>query len=560
MMRRIHRGLAWSFRHLGAVLGAASIIAVGAAACSPEERDFGDTTSSSGSGGAGGSMGCAENEERACYTGPPGTEDIGACKKGVQICLPNGTGFGECSGDVVPQAENCLTPEDEACNGDDPAECPPLDHGWSKGFPTLDEIYIRGIAVDPKTLDIVITGELRGTLDLGGGPLASTGSNDILLAKFSADGAHQWSKRFGDASSQTSAGVAIDASGMIYIAGSVSGAIDLGQGPLTSEGGNDALVAKFDANGGLVWAKLFGDGSSQRATAIALTQAGQVVIGGEFLGTINLGGGTLNSTMETDLFVARLDGSGFHSMSRRFGGATGTEEIVGLAVDSKDNILLTGNFNGTLDFPQVALLTSAGSDDVFHAKISQNGSPVWAKRWGDAADQEALGIAVTPDDEVVVSGRLAGVIDFDDGTKIEAPAMATNAYLAKLAPDGVLAWSKILGGPNSLSDWGMSVRVANGRIVTAGWFSDQIDFGGKPLIASNPQVSPFVAQLELDGNHRSSRTYPTDMAAGVLALGVMPTGDPIVAGLSYGSIDFGGGPLAPDTPQQPLLFLVRLLP
>ncbi|MDI3287116.1 hypothetical protein [Polyangium sp. 15x6] len=537
------------------MMGAASIIAVAAAACTPEARDFGDTTSSSGSGG---SMGCAENEERACYTGPPGTEDIGACKRGVQICLPNGTGFGECSGEILPQAENCLTPEDEACNGDDPADCPPLDLAWSKGFSTADEIYIRAVAVDPKTHDIVFTGELRGTVDLGGGPLASTGSTDILLAKFSADGTHQWSKRFGDASSQAGAGVAVDASGMIYLAGAVSGAIDLGSGTLTSEGSSDALVAKFKPSGEVEWAKLFGDTSSQSATALALTQAGQVVVGGEFQGTINLGGSALTAPMDTDLFVARLDGSGFHSMSRRYGGA-GFEDVVNLAVDTKDNIILTGNFSGTVDFGVAGMFTSAGSDDVFTLKLQPNGNPIWGKQWGDAADQEALGIAVTPNDEVVLSGRMAGVISFDDGSKLEAAPMATNAYLVKLAPDGALAWSKIVGGPNSVSDWGMGLGVANGRIVTAGWFSDTVDFGGGPL-TSTTQVSPFVAQLELDGTHRSSRTYTTDMAAGVLALGVMPTGDPILAGLSYGPIDLGGGPLAPATDQEALLFFARLLP
>ncbi|WP_153821322.1 hypothetical protein [Polyangium spumosum] len=558
MNRRIHRGLAWSFRHLGALVSAASITTMALVACTPEERDFGTTTSSSGAGGAGGGEGCVPDEERACYTGPPGTEDVGLCKRGIQVCLPNGSGFGECGGEVLPQPENCATPEDEACNGDEPTDCPPLDHAWSKGFSIASEVFVRSVAVDPNTHDIVITGELRGTVDLGGGPLASTGSSDILLAKFGADGTHKWSKRFGDASSQDGNGVAIDAAGMIYLAGMVIGAIDLGGGALTSEGSSDALVAKFDPEGNLVWAKLFGDTSSQSATSVALTQAGQVVVAGKFSGTINLGGAALTAPTDGDLFVARLDSSGFHSMSRRFGG-TGDEDLIGVVVDSQGNITITGHFSGALDFGNAGSFTSAGSDDAFVAKLNTSGVPVWAKRFGDVADQEALGIAVTPGDEVVVSGRLAGAIDFEDGSKIEAPPNATNTYLVKLAPDGVLAWSKLLGGPMSISDWGMGVGVANDRIVTAGWFSDQIDFGGGAL-ASKTQVSPFVAQLELDGAHRSSRTYDTIMPAGVLALGVMPTGDAILAGISYAPIDLGGGPLQANSEQEAVLFLARLLP
>jgi len=558
MKRRIHSGLAWSLRYLGAAIGAASIVALGASACSPEVRDF-ETTGAGGAGGSGGA-GCVPDEERPCYGGPPGTEDMGLCKRGVQICLSNGIDFGECGGEILPQPENCMTPEDEACNGDEPADCPPLDHAWSKGFSIANEVYIRSIAVDAKTSDIVITGEIRGTIDIGGGPLATTGSDDILLAKFGPDGTHKWSKRFGDASSQDSGDVAIDASGNIYLAGTVSGSIDLGGLLLTSAGSNDALVAKFDPDGNVVWAKLFGDTLSQSATTIGVTQAGQVVVGGEFQGGINLGGQPLLSpTMDTDLFVARLDSSGFHSMSRRFGGM-GYEQMIAVALDSQDNIVLTGHFSGTLDFLGAGVLTAAGSDDVYVAKLLPNGSPEWARRWGDAADQEALGLAITPADEVVLSGTMAGIIEFGDGTTLEAAPMATNAYLVKVTPDGTPVWSKVLGGPMSGSDWGMNLAVANGRIVVAGWFSEQIDLGGGPLLAANASVSPFVAQIEFDGKHRTSRTYDTAMAAGVLSLGVLPTGDPILAGLSYSPIDFGGGVLKPNGMEEAVLFLARLLP
>ncbi|WP_437727001.1 hypothetical protein [Sorangium sp. So ce861] len=555
MKRRLHRGVVWSFRHLGAPGFAASVLAMALAACTPEVRDFATTTSSTG---AGGDMGCAPDEERSCYTGPPGTEDIGACKMGVQVCLPNGSGFGGCGGEVLPQAENCLTPDDEACNGNDPADCPPLDHVWSKGFTSATEIFVKSVAVDPKTQDIVLTGDLRRTLDFGGGPLASTGSADIMLAKFGPDGTHQWSKRFGDASSQSGNGVVIDASGAIYLAGTVSGAIDLGNGPIMAAGDSDALLAKFDPEGNLMWAKLFGDAEMQRATSIALTSAGQVVVGGSYNGAIDLGGGALMATMDTDGWVARFDASGFHSKSLRFGG-TGFEEVVGVAVDSKGNILLTGTFDGTIDFGVAGTFTSAGDDDVFHAKLTPSGSPIWARRWGDAASQDALDIAVTPSDEVVVSGRLVGAIELDDGTKIEAPPMATNTYLAKLTVDGAPAWSKLLGGAMSSSDWHLSIGVANGSVVAAGWFSDRVDFGGGPLVAKT-EPSPFIAKLDLDGKHLVSRTYDTAMPAGVLAIGVMPTGDPILTGLSLSPIDLGGGPLQPTGEMEAVLFLARLLP
>ena len=42
---------------------------------------------------------------------------LGVCAGGVRTCLPSGDGFGPCAGEIVPKAEDCLTPEDENCDG-----------------------------------------------------------------------------------------------------------------------------------------------------------------------------------------------------------------------------------------------------------------------------------------------------------------------------------------------------------------------------------------------------------------------------------------------------------
>lgn len=60
---------------------------------------------------------CVPNEVVPCYGGPPGTKDVGPCKGGMQTCNAQGTGFGPCAGEVVPQPEMCGTPIDDNCNG-----------------------------------------------------------------------------------------------------------------------------------------------------------------------------------------------------------------------------------------------------------------------------------------------------------------------------------------------------------------------------------------------------------------------------------------------------------
>ena len=50
-----------------------------------------------------------------CYTGPQGTDDVGACKSGLETCLVSGL-FGSCVGEVLP-SNICVEGVDSDCNG-----------------------------------------------------------------------------------------------------------------------------------------------------------------------------------------------------------------------------------------------------------------------------------------------------------------------------------------------------------------------------------------------------------------------------------------------------------
>ncbi|TNE51199.1 MAG: hypothetical protein EP343_03675 [Deltaproteobacteria bacterium] len=52
--------------------------------------------------------------KRACYTGPSGTKGVGTCKGGEQVCSAGQ--WGACSGEVVPATEVC-NGKDENCDG-----------------------------------------------------------------------------------------------------------------------------------------------------------------------------------------------------------------------------------------------------------------------------------------------------------------------------------------------------------------------------------------------------------------------------------------------------------
>lgn len=154
---------------------------------------------------------------------------------------------------------------------------------------------------------MLVTGDFTGSVDFGDGPFLASGSDfDVFVVKLDAAGAHLWSKHFGGLSAQRAHDVATDANANVFLTGELSGSIDFGGNTLNSQGAVDVFIAKLDASGGHLWSKRFGATFDQGGRSIATDAAGNVVGAGQFAATVNFGGGPLTSAGGTDVFVAML--------------------------------------------------------------------------------------------------------------------------------------------------------------------------------------------------------------------------------------------------------------
>ncbi|HEY0138019.1 MAG TPA: choice-of-anchor L domain-containing protein [Nannocystis sp.] len=91
------------------------------------QNDFNNCDKDPGNGcEVDGSCECVPGEKVACYTGPEETKNIGVCKGGLQTCNAQGTGYGSCTGEVLPGAlDLCANSLDDDCDGsvdEDPDE------------------------------------------------------------------------------------------------------------------------------------------------------------------------------------------------------------------------------------------------------------------------------------------------------------------------------------------------------------------------------------------------------------------------------------------------------
>jgi hypothetical protein len=75
---------------------------------------------------------------------------------------------------------------------------------------------------------------------------------------------------------------------------------------MLSAGDGDVFLAKLDSNGGHLWSKRAGDPMAQIGWSLARDNASNVVMTGQFLGTMDFGGGQLVSEGGFDIFVAKF--------------------------------------------------------------------------------------------------------------------------------------------------------------------------------------------------------------------------------------------------------------
>ena len=236
-------------------------------------------------------------------------------------------------------------------------------HLWSKRLGGTNADIGQTIVTDSSG-NIFVAGYFVGTGNFGGSNLNSAGGYDIFIAKFSSSGQHLWSKRFGGTGSDYPRSIAVMSNGDIVITGYFANTVNFGGGSLSSAGNNDIFVARYTSNGAHQWSKRFGSSGIDEGHGIALDSNDDIVVTGQFSNSINFGGGALSNAGGYDVFVAKLSPSGQHIWSQSFGGS-GYDYGRAVAVNgTSGDVAVTGYFQGSADFGD-GILNSAGSFDIF---------------------------------------------------------------------------------------------------------------------------------------------------------------------------------------------------
>jgi hypothetical protein len=274
---------------------------------------------------------------------------------------------------------------------------------WTAGG--VDSDGVQAIAATPDG-GWVIGGSFTDSLEITAGAkpayMKAKGGTDALLIKLAAGGDTEWVKQFGGSYDDSIMHLAVDANSNVYVQGLFKDVADWGGQQLKAGGGsdNDVVLAKYDVNGDHVWSQRFGNAFNEVAGGVAVDQAGNVTMAGSFenKGSISFGEKDDHVSLgEADVFIARFGGDGKLQWAKTFGGDR-VDVGYAVAVDKSGNAVVTGWFEGTVDFGKGGTVSTKNlNKDVFVMKLNAKGETAWVSTFGDKDHDQ--GRAITVDDK-----------------------------------------------------------------------------------------------------------------------------------------------------------------
>lgn len=388
---------------------------------------------------------------------------------------------------------------------------------------------------------IAVAGVFSGTIDFGAGAMESSeGTNDAFVARFDANGNCLWSARWGGPGIDGANAVAIDAAGRVLATGSFSGTADFGEEALTSAGSFDVPLVALDASGAFERVAAFGSAGFDVGYGLAAGPSGAIALMGSSGGPIDFGGGSLTGAEST--FIAVFDVDAAHVWSRMLEGVIGN----GISISADGEAALAADFSGTIDIGTGPISSLASTDGLAARFGAADGETIFAARVGDGSSMSVYAAAVGPASSDVVVGGMANAQGVPE----------SSVELDRFSATGEPVWSRKYG----VADYAAANAVAIDAldaISVAGLLRDgELDFGCGPLVSPADTDygyagDMFLAKLDASGDCLWSRLFggPGDQSA----FGVAVDGGRrvAVAGKFQGAIDFGSGPLVAEHYPEP---------
>jgi hypothetical protein len=303
-----------------------------------------------------------------------------------------------------------------------------------------------------------------------------------FLAKLNGDGILQWSRVLVPSNIGYPEDVYVDNNGNIFVLGisSSSWGKPIGEPIREPAGGFDTSLAKFNADGVLLWDTFLGGTDDDVGSKIMSDENGFLYVTGYSDSTWGNPISTFQQGM--DGFLAKLEPDGALLWNTFFGGLTGDDLVLDMEIGIDGNLYLAGGSESTWGSP--ANEFTAGQDG-FIAQFDLNGSLLWNTFIGGSGIERLYSIEI--DDRKLI--RVAGLSFSGFGNPINPPRGGGSDIFAA-------SMSNLSDSQSTYRDAGPLVPVLTTHIPTPLDISTDPSVIGTNVLLAILLMLPFAVAVE----------------------------------------------------------------
>lgn len=311
--------------------------------------------------------------------------------------------------------------------------------------------------------------------------------------------------------------VVADEDGNVFVVVEFTGSTVIGDSAIQTNGGQEAAIAKFSADGDFISAYHFGGPYFDKIRQLAKDGMGNIYFVGESAGEFVFNGVTYPLTSNTDILVAKLTND-LEEVWLKTGGGVSEDRSSDIAVDQAGNVYFTGYTLGDFSFDGFNF-TGYGNTDIFLGKINTDGTTAWINRHGGTGYDAGFAIDLVDDEHFVACGEFIGAGTVGGLNITQNIAGNDQTWVALFDTSGTALWA------NTADNTGFNAAQAlthdeEGNIYAAGYYEGSTSFGGDTILVSAGQRDAFVVKYSATGDFvwaRSAHSTGNAYAFGIVA-------------------------------------------
>ncbi len=360
---------------------------------------------------------------------------------------------------------------------------------WFKkiGFNNVDVNFLGDgdITIDASN-NVYIIGSFSGDANIEGNPLTNAGSHDVYIIKYDPNGNLIWVRNIGGSGTEVGDGIAVDATGAVYVTGNTRSSSWVFDGSTVNPGFSGAGVATFFArlnpDGSDDWIQFIASGTNQNEGRDILTDGSFVYLAGKvnqkaFVGKYSAFDGSETWSTETGNTVTQV-GPSSESYALALNGST---------------LYIAGEFRAsTLQFGPLPVLNNNGGADIFISSFDTDGNPQVSVSFGSTSSDGVRDISVTGGATPIVSttGTYGNTITIGGSTLLsQGPFVAT--FSGSLVPGNAIGFQSSGFGEGL----GLDSNSGDNAVYVTGTYQGDAMINGNPTVQKTPTF--FIQRYQL---------------------------------------------------------------